>query len=100
LQLAAVPEMRGRVMALWALAWMGSTPIGGPIVGWLAQEFGPRWGLLVGGLPTPALGLALYPPVGGLDRVRAAEAATTVIEPVGVRVDGATVSTQPEADRV
>jgi MFS family permease len=33
LQLAAKPEMRGRVMALWALAWLGSTPIGGPIVG-------------------------------------------------------------------
>ena len=32
LQLAAKPEMRGRVMALWGLAWLGSTPIGGPIV--------------------------------------------------------------------
>ena len=38
LQLAAKPEMRGRVMALWALAWLGSTPIGGPIVGWVGQD--------------------------------------------------------------
>ena len=38
LQLAAVPVMRGRVMALWALAWLGSTPIGGPIVGWVGQD--------------------------------------------------------------
>src|SRR5690348_11267858 len=52
LQLAAKPEMRGRVMALWALAWMGSTPIGGPIVGWVGQVTGPRWALVVGGLPT------------------------------------------------
>ncbi|HEX3308267.1 MAG TPA: MFS transporter, partial [Streptosporangiaceae bacterium] len=49
LQLAAKPEMRGRVMALWALAWMGSTPIGGPIVGWTGQAIGARWALVIGG---------------------------------------------------
>jgi len=49
LQLSAKPTMRGRVMALWALAWLGSTPIGGPIVGWVAQETGARWSLVVGG---------------------------------------------------
>ena len=43
LQLAADPAMRGRVMALWGLAWLGSTPIGGPLVGWIAQEAGARW---------------------------------------------------------
>jgi MFS family permease len=52
LQLAARPEMRGRVMALWALAWLGSTPIGGPIVGWIGQAAGARWALLVGGVAT------------------------------------------------
>ncbi|MDX6342643.1 MAG: hypothetical protein QOH87_2781, partial [Trebonia sp.] len=46
LQLAADPAMRGRVMALWALAWQGSTPIGGPLVGWIAQEAGARWSLV------------------------------------------------------
>ncbi len=61
MQLAAVPAMRGRVMALWALAWLGSTPIGGPIVGWVAAQFGPRWGLLIGGVPTIVIGLAAYP---------------------------------------
>jgi hypothetical protein len=44
--------MRGRVMALWALAWLGSTPIGGPIVGWIGQDAGARWALLVGGVAT------------------------------------------------
>ena len=44
LQLAAEPSMRGRVMALWALAWLGSTPIGGPIVGWLGQAVGRSLG--------------------------------------------------------
>ena len=35
LQLAVDPELRGRVMALWAVAFMGSTPIGGPLIGWI-----------------------------------------------------------------
>jgi MFS family permease len=57
LQLAAKPEMRGRVMALWALAWLGSTPIGGPIVGWVGENAGPRWGLIIGGVATLACGI-------------------------------------------
>jgi MFS family permease len=50
LQLESVPEMRGRVMALWTVAFLGSTPIGGPIVGWIGEHAGPRWGLGLGGL--------------------------------------------------
>jgi MFS family permease len=48
LQLAASPQMRGRVMALWAVAFLGSTPIGGPIAGWVADTFGGRAGLVLG----------------------------------------------------
>ena len=44
LQLTAAEQMRGRVMALWAVAFIGTTPIGGPIVGYVAQHAGPRWG--------------------------------------------------------
>jgi MFS family permease len=40
--------MRGRVMALWTVAFLGSTPIGGPIAGWVSQEFGGRAGLALG----------------------------------------------------
>ena len=40
--------MRGRVMALWAVAFLGSTPIGGPIAGVVVQHFGGRAGLLLG----------------------------------------------------
>jgi MFS family permease len=48
LQLTASPQMRGRVMALWAVAFLGSTPIGGPIAGWVADTFGGRAGLVLG----------------------------------------------------
>ena len=68
LQLAADPEMRGRVMALWALAWLGSTPIGGPLVGWIAQELGARWSLVAGGIPTLLCGLLALPALTRIDR--------------------------------
>jgi MFS family permease len=48
LQLTADPVMRGRVMAMWTVAFLGSTPVGGPIVGYLGQVAGPRWGLAAG----------------------------------------------------
>ena len=45
LQLTSAPEMRGRVMSLWFVGFQGSTPIGGPIVGWLMAVAGARAGL-------------------------------------------------------
>jgi MFS family permease len=72
LQLASKPVMRGRVMALWALAWQGSTPIGGPIVGWVGQAFGARWSLAVGGVPTILVGVLAWPALARIDR-RAAQ---------------------------
>ena len=50
LQLESIPQMRGRVMALWAVVFLGSAPIGGPIVGWIGEYAGPRWSLAVGGV--------------------------------------------------
>lgn len=59
-QLTAAPEMRGRVMALWSIAFLGTTPIGGPVVGWVSEQMGPRAGLVLGGVATicAATGLA------------------------------------------
>ncbi|HTU79906.1 MAG TPA: MFS transporter [Solirubrobacteraceae bacterium] len=48
LQLNAAPSMRGRVMSLWFVAFQGSTPIGGPIVGWVMAQAGARAGLGLG----------------------------------------------------
>jgi MFS family permease len=47
LQLAVEPAMRGRVMALYSVVFLGSTPIGGPLTGWLAQTYDPRVALLL-----------------------------------------------------
>ena len=47
LQLAVEPEMRGRVMALYSVVFLGSTPIGGPLVGWLSEAYDPRVALLL-----------------------------------------------------
>jgi MFS family permease len=68
LQLASRPAMRGRVMALWYLAWQGSTPVGGSLVGWIAQELGARWSLIIGGLPTLLCGLLVFPVMARIDR--------------------------------
>ncbi|PZW41345.1 putative MFS family arabinose efflux permease [Humitalea rosea] len=48
MQLSTKPAMRGRVMALRLAIGLGGTPIGAPIVGWVADSFGPRWSLAVG----------------------------------------------------
>jgi MFS family permease len=50
LQLAVEPSLRGRVMALYSVVFLGSTPIGAPLVGWIAEIAGPRAGLVLGGV--------------------------------------------------
>ena len=50
LQVNAPDAMRGRVMALWSIVFLGSTPIGGPVTGLLVRGFGVRWAVAVGGI--------------------------------------------------
>ena len=64
LQLSSEPSMRGRVMSLWSVAFLGSTPIGGPLVGFVGGQLGARYGLGLGGVA--ALLAALY----GWSRIR------------------------------
>lgn len=56
LQLAVEPAMRGRVMALYSVVFLGSTPIGGPLMGWVANTAGPRTALAIGGVVAIAAG--------------------------------------------
>jgi len=57
LQLEAEPSMRGRVMSLWSVAFMGTTPIGGPIVGFIGGTLGARYGLGIGAVAAVGAGL-------------------------------------------
>jgi len=60
LQLAVEPSMRGRVMALYSVVFLGSTPIGAPLMGWIANAAGPRAALALGGLVALGAGLAAH----------------------------------------
>jgi MFS family permease len=59
MQTSVDPQVRGRVMALYLMVFMGGTPVGAPIIGWVADVLGPRWSLLGGGLMTGAGTLAV-----------------------------------------
>jgi len=60
LQLESAPEMQGRVMSLWTMAFLGTTPIGGPIMGAIGEHAGARWALGIGGIAAiVAAGLGL-----------------------------------------
>jgi MFS family permease len=63
LQLISRPEMRGRVMAIYMLLFLGSTPIGGPIVGWIGSEWSARWSLAVGAVACLAAAAVALPAV-------------------------------------
>jgi MFS family permease len=62
IQLSVPASMRGRVMGLYLLVFAGSAPIGSPVLGWLAEIFGPRSGLLIGGIVSLAavLGVVVF----------------------------------------
>jgi MFS family permease len=64
--------MRGRVMALYSVVFLGSTPIGGPLSGWLGEAVSPRASLLVGGLAGLGVALAAVSTLGapGTGRLR------------------------------
>jgi MFS family permease len=68
-QMSVAPAMRGRVMALYMMVFMGGTPLGAPIVGWVGQTFGARWTLVGGGAVTllcTALAVLVFSRVQGL----------------------------------
>jgi MFS family permease len=49
MQLATAAHLRGRVMALYLMVFMGGTPLGSPFIGWIGEQFGARWTLIGGG---------------------------------------------------
>ena len=96
MQLAVDPVMRGRVMALYMAVFFGGTPIGAPLVGAVAEAFGPRWSLILGGAISAAAavvagtilarrqGLEIRGELRDLPRPRTRAANVMESEPVGL----------------
>lgn len=101
-QIRSDPVMRGRVLALQAIVFLGSTPIGGPIVGWICEHVGPRYGVAVGAVA--ALGAGAWgfvrarrcepaQPLAGSDALKSVEIAIADLDD-----DVSEAATGPERD--
>ena len=86
LQLAADSAMRGRVMALYGLLFLGSTPVGGPIVGWVSEAWGARAGIALGGIASLLAAAASAAPEL---RRRWQSGGSLIARPPAVAVEGA-----------
>jgi len=94
LQLEAEPQMRGRVMALWSTAFQGSTAIGGPVAGWVSQEWGGRAGLLLGAITCLVVALVAAIVIGRGKEVTAQTDPITE-DPEEITVENPAVSEDP-----
>ncbi len=95
LQLRADPSMRGRVMSLNAIAFLGSTPIGAPLLGWISDVSSPRVSLVVGGVATLVASVPLFVLAA---RQRLSRAATSVEDLAVVADPESNVLALPLAD--
>jgi MFS family permease len=77
LQLAVSPQMRGRVMALYSVVFLGSTPIGGPLAGWLSEAYSPRVALLLAAISGFS---AAWAARAGFERLKRTAKTTSAIE--------------------
>jgi MFS family permease len=104
IQLTVLPEMRGRVAALYLMIFMGGTPVGAPVIGWMGEVFGARWTLLGGGLLTLAglaVAIAAYLKSGGLSvrKVQGRPFALTVSSREGLALQAAATQTDGDEER-
>ena len=100
-QMRADPSMRGRVLALQAILFLGTTPIGGPLLGVISDAFGARVGIAVGGVA--AVGAAAWGHLagrrGGVTHSREAQPAPAVTPDFGADMDFVSCS-DPDGTRV
>ncbi len=86
MQLATAPGLRGRVMALYLMVFMGGTPLGSPFIGWIGEQFGARWTLIGGGGLTIVgvlASVAIFTRGRGLLQRRVVTREVSTEEPVG-----------------
>jgi MFS family permease len=87
LQLEVRPDMRGRVMALYSIVFLGSTPIGGPIAGWLSQAYDPRVALVLAGISGLAAAWAARTALARVEREHPARIQVSRHRPQEARTD-------------
>ncbi|MET0727121.1 MAG: MFS transporter [Acidimicrobiales bacterium] len=87
-QLATAPAMRGRVLALLAVVFLGSTPIGGPITGWISETVGARWAIALGAVTALAAGLLTFRALHGSKGAQAQHLDTARIESIPLVAPG------------
>jgi MFS family permease len=87
LQLEVRPDMRGRVMALYSIVFLGSTPIGGPIAGWLSQAYDPRVALVMAGISGLAAAWAAHTALARVEREHPARIRVSSHRPEEARTD-------------
>jgi len=91
LQVISDPAMRGRVMAVYTITLLGTTPVGGPLIGWISQQFGPRWGFAVGGIATVA-GVFVFGTAFKRARRRARGEVTVAPDELVLGIDGESIA--------
>jgi MFS family permease len=87
LQLEVRPDMRGRVMALYSIVFLGSTPIGGPIAGWLSEAYDPRVALVMAGISGLAAAWAAHTALARVEREHPARIRVSSHRPEEARTD-------------
>ncbi len=92
LQIRSDPSMRGRVVALHAVVFLGSTPIGGPVAGFVTQQFGPRVGLLLGAVPTMVAASIALMAVARRPLIPRVEPSATSAQLIGAQMNDAEVA--------
>lgn len=100
-QVQADPSMRGRVLALQAMVFLGSTPVGGPILGWICDAFGARYAIGVGAVGcfvAGGWGLAMARRDSG-ESVTPAEAKISVAEALIIDADNDPTDCSPTSGR-
>jgi MFS family permease len=86
LQTESAPALRGRVMAIYMTIVMGGTPLGSPVIGWIGEQFGARWTLVVGGaLVLAGVGLAVAVRRAAVTRLEPTSGSTPVVAPAMLR---------------
>jgi MFS family permease len=95
-QLSTPPQLRGRVMGIYVAVMNGGTPVGATLIGWVNDAWGPRWGILLGGI---AVGLTCIGCLAYLVRARGLHASINRRWPPSVSIrTSSQVVTDPESE--